>query len=74
MNLSHILKQYFPDKITKPILNHNFMLKDIYVLNLNLIMIIYLKVQKSFKIQGGLLTNYSIKKFEKTTYAMILLN
>ncbi len=64
----NFLKQYFPDKITKPILNHVYAKRYLcsqfkpYYDNLSE------SSKKSFKIQGGFLSHNSIKKFEKTKY------
>ena len=64
----NFLKQYFPDKITKPILNHVYAKRYLcskfkyYYDDLSQ------SSKKSFKLQGGFLNQYSINKFEKTSY------
>ena len=62
------LTQYFPDKITKPILLHVIAkryLCSLYKPYYNKLSDIS---KKSFKIQGGFLSEYHIKKFEKNKY------
>ena len=64
----NFLKQYFPDKITKPILNHVIAKRYLCSQFKPYYDKLSQKSKNTFKIQGGFLTNHSIKKFEKNKY------
>ena len=64
----NFLTQYFPDKITKPILLHVMAKRYLCSLYKPYYNKLSSSSKKSLELQGGLLTQYQIKKFEKNKY------